>query len=120
MTAALIGGYFGFYGLDLTVADATEPGKNPAKTLKHRRISNVGKRFAGIVSCPPFLKRGVGAFNATDDGFWVNRLRKLLHFEHPSASGRCTAAPRCSIHRAPIAGMTQKSLLIMLCDLRRT
>ena len=52
LTAPPGGGYFGFYGLDLTAADATEPGQNPMKTPKHRRISNVGKRFAGIVSCP--------------------------------------------------------------------
>ena len=47
LTAPPGGGYFGFYGLDLTAADATEPGQNPLKTPKHRRIFERRQTFCG-------------------------------------------------------------------------
>ena len=63
--------------------------KNPIR----RWNWDVSKRFAGIVYCPP---EGGRSNDATDDGFWVNRLETQLHVQISPASGRCSSAPRCS------------------------
>ncbi len=68
-----------------------------------RWISDVGKRFAGIVSCLLSSPTEVRSTHATDDGFWVNRLQHAAPHRNPPASGRCpmAAASRRSIHPRP-------------------